>query len=135
MDVFGIGAAMRGAMAVLLRCQRATGRSTMLLSLVQPGDEIIFADNRQANHFERALHQKNPELAKYVRARVVPLEQMDKLRGLRNPNGRVMFDHVWVERFYQDSLDRAIREVQYMQEKMSGQPLPVPARDLRWEGL
>lgn len=131
MDIFGIGAAMRGALQILLRAQRATDRSTLLLSIVKPGDEVVFVNAEQARLFERAMRERVPAIVG-VQTRVCDPARLDQIMGRYVADGRMLFDHVWVEQFYQNALDGAISDVDLMQTLMSSENPPVPKYTPCW---
>ncbi len=117
MDHFGIGLALRGMFQTYLRCARQTGRTTSLIDSVRDGDRIVFVNEQQARLVKGRLHDRG---LKTVECVVVPPDQVVRLFEMGTPKGRTIFDHVWIEAFYERAIDRALAEVDHLQRETSG---------------
>ena len=117
MDHFGIGAAMQGMAMMYFRSARQTGRTTSLVESVKDGDRIIFADSREAERVRRKLLERGLR----VECVVVDTQTPGRVFERGTPEGRTLFDHGWVERFYLDAIDRARRDIDDIERQASGQ--------------
>jgi hypothetical protein len=118
MDHFGIGAAMRGMLLNYQHCARRTGRTTSLVESVKDGDRIVFADRREAERVERLLKERAIDVACIVVDPNNPGRLME--RPSLSDDRRTIFDHTWVELFYQQAIERAAADIDYLQRETSG---------------
>lgn len=119
MDHFGIGAGLTGAIDIYFRASRGTGRTTSLVDSVKEGDRVIFVSEKQAKEFERKCKERDLK----VETMVCGVDDIDRLIYLRphvQGEGRLIFDHVWVEQFYRHALDRSVKEIDRLQRELSG---------------
>jgi len=118
MDHFGIGAAMRGMFLNYMHSARRSGRTTSLVESVKDGDRIVFAERREAERIEHLLNKRSVK----VQCIVVDPRDPGRLieRGSLPGNGRTIFDHGWVERFYADAIERAADTIDHLQREASG---------------
>lgn len=119
MDHFGIGAGLTGAMDIYFHASRGTGRTTSLVDSVKEGDRVIFVSEKQAKEFERKCKDRGLK----VETMACGVDDFDRLIYARQPvqgDGRLIFDHVWVEQFYRYALDRSIKEIDRLQRELSG---------------
>ena len=117
MDFYGIGAALHGAFEILMRASRATGRTTHMIESVKEGDRICFARAQEAERVRRLLQSRG---IKGVECIVVNPRTPHDLMGRGTAQGRLIFDHGWVEEFYSRALEQATAEVGQLQRMCSG---------------
>lgn len=116
MDHFGIGAAMK-AMALNYTCSaRRSGRTTSLVESVKAGDRIVFADRREAERVERLCLERG------VKVECIVLDPRDpgQLMGRKQPEGRSIFDHSWVEKYYMQTIEHACNVIDRLERETSG---------------
>lgn len=119
MDFFGIGAAIRGAALVYLNSARRTGRTTTMLERTRDGDVLVFATREHARTVEQLLKERGIN----AKCCVVPPDDRSRLPDkVGGTSGRVIFDHVWCERYYLDAIECAAREIHAMEETFSRRP-------------
>jgi hypothetical protein len=116
MDHFGIGNAMRGMVQMVIHAGRRTGRTTSLLDSLKNGDRIVFADRAEANRVERLCKERRLSVECIV---ILPCAAY-KIAEREKSIGRTVFDHGWIEQFYDDAIDRAANAIDQMQEEKSG---------------
>lgn len=116
MDHFGIGAAVRGAFEMYFRSARQTGRTTSLVESLKDGDRVIFVDSRQADIVRRMCAERHLK----VECIVLEPKRRRELCDRAPSEGRTLFDHVWVEQYYRESLDDMVEEVDRLQRETSG---------------
>ncbi len=126
MDIFGIGVHMLSLAQSYSQVARRTGRSTMLLDILKDGDRVVFADHREASRFARLCKERKLT----VECITIPLEDYGMLQHKGRSIGRTLFDHTWLERFYQREIENAGRHIDQLQELASGDqsnlaPLPT----------
>jgi len=132
MDIYGIGPAIRGAANIYLNQARGTGRTSVLIDCVASGDTVIFARAEEANRVRRLCREKGKD----IRIVVCRADARGAVYDLaRLTQGRVYFDHGWIEQFYISALDDAAAFVSEAQAKLarpypSDPARPVPARYL-----
>lgn len=126
MDLFGIGAAMRGVANAYFQGARRTGRTTALLASLKDGDRVVFADIRHADHFRRLCLERALQIECVVR---MPRE-IPELCCRERSIGRTVFDHTWLERFYLEQLRDAESLVHEWQRTLSAEEAK-PVNSLR----
>ena len=98
MDDYGIYPGLDACFRMLMRAQRGTGRTQRMLERYQPGSVVVFCNLVQAKEAERRAAQMGKTLA-YVVSDPVKHDISETLAGRRAD--RVIFDHTWVERYYE----------------------------------
>lgn len=133
MDVFGIGAAVRGAVVTYFTMARGSGRSTHLVDILKDGDCVVFTNRMEA---DRILYQcKRRRLD--VECIVVSVNDPQALfnRTRSRAKGRTIFDHSWVEQYYLKAIASAEADINKLQELTSarGEIQPEPLKsNCRW---
>jgi hypothetical protein len=120
MDHFGIGAGVHGAVRTYFQSARRTGRTTSLVESLHSGDRVVFADQREAERV-RALC-KEPGLD--VECIVIDPVRLHTLQELGSAKRRLIFDHIWLEQYYQRTLDACTRLVDELQRECGGYGTP-----------
>lgn len=107
MDYFGIGAAFRGACRAVVLAMRATGRTTRLVSDLRENDLVIVLNAEHGRHLERKVRESG-KVCRWVAADpligdVVHGRAADRIRSW-DGQGRLIFDHSWLEAYYDQVL-------------------------------
>lgn len=127
MDYFGIGAAVRGAYRAVVLAMRATGRTTRLVSDLRANDLVIVLNADHGKHLERKARDAG-KACRWVAAEpsigdVAHGYSADKFRA-RDGHGRLIFDHAWVEAYYDQVLVDAGSELdRLVSERERGRPM------------
>lgn len=116
MDHFGIGSAIASAAQMYFRCARGTRRTTSLLESVKDGDRVVFVDSHQADLFSRLCEERGVD----VDCCVVDPRTPERVFEKGTPQGRTVFDHVWVEQFYTLAIERAARDIDHLETQATG---------------
>jgi hypothetical protein len=116
MDHYGIGAAMQGFARIYSQTARRSGRTTSLVESVKDGDRIGFADAKEAERVRRLCLDRGVK----VDCVVIPPRNPGRVFDRGTPEGRTIFDHAWVEQYYQMAIERAGREIDELQREASG---------------
>lgn len=116
MDLFGIGQAINGAVMIYFQSARATGRTTMMLEMLKNGDRIVFYNSREADRVKRLLRERNLN----VECIIAPPDNLDRLFEHGTSQGRTVFDHTWIERFWLRQIKLTTKDIDFMQERLSG---------------
>lgn len=116
-DHFGIGTAILGASRIYMLSARGTGRTTSLVESVKDGDRIIFATRKESERVSRLLKERglNVDCVAYGPDRAYGL-----FRDLNTSEGRTIFDHTWVEQFFERAIQDAQRQIESFQKELSG---------------
>jgi hypothetical protein len=117
MDMFGIGAAIKGCVSVYFQSARATGRTTLLLESVQAGDRVVFRNDREAFRFNQALRDMGKT---NITCTVVKPERPGDIFSIPTSKGRTVFDHMWLQDFYECRIDQINQEIDHYQRESSG---------------
>lgn len=117
MDIFGIGAAMKSMSRVYFQSARATGRTTMMVDSLKDGDRVIFANRNEAERVQRLIRERG---LKDVKCIVIPPDKTNSMFENGTNQGRTLFDHSWVEQFYEQHINDCEREIDWLQEQLSG---------------
>ena len=118
MDFFGIGQAMKCMIELYTMSSRATGRSTSLADSVREGDRVVFLNNDELNHLRIMLHQRDIYNVTLV---VISSLDPEKVFNIGPPStGRTIFDHGWIEAFYERVITDAGKRLDYVETQSSG---------------
>tara|TARA_R110002124_G_scaffold190189_1_gene357461 strand:+ start:493 stop:909 length:417 start_codon:yes stop_codon:yes gene_type:complete len=120
MDAFGIGNAIIGAARVYFQSARRTGRTSALLESLQPGDRVVCLTTQQAQHLRQRIKEQDIDATVIV----VPTEKPERIFEQSTSIGRTIFDHVWVEQYYLNQLQRAACDIDSLQRQSSGYGQP-----------
>lgn len=132
MDHFGMGNAVHGAARTVFQAARRTGRTLSLLASVRDGDVIVFHDPREARRVKTMLAEAG--LLK-VECHVTPAGCPHDLYNQPPIEGRLLFDHGWVEQFYLNALERTRAEIDDMQSRFSALDPLAPTKRARVEHM
>lgn len=116
MDHFGIGQALNAAAQIYFSSARGTGRTTHLLENLKNGDQVVFRDSQEARRVQTLCKERSLD----VKCLVIPVEDPHKVFESPTPKGRTLFDHTWVEFYYQRALLLAQQEIEHFQRESSG---------------
>lgn len=117
MDFFGIGAAVKGAMNVYFQSARRTGRTTSMLETLKDGDRVYFACQQDARNFDRLCKERGRGVECLV---IDPKEPQSIFHRHGTCSGRAIFDHSWLEQFYQHGLEQMQEHVACLERESSG---------------
>ena len=116
MDHFGIGAALQLALRVYVQGARQTGRTTSLIESLKDGDRVVCQEWREANRLEQLCKERGIA----VKCVAVPPHDARSLFHSGSSQGRTIFEHTWVEAFYEMTLQRASEELDHLERELSG---------------
>lgn len=114
-DIFGIHAAIQGAVETYLRCARGTGRTTNLIEALQNGDCVCFISQAEAEHVKRKCKSRGVEIETEV---VNPLTP-ERIFNREHYQKRYILDHRWVEEYYRNRIKDVSKDIQFFQEEKS----------------
>jgi hypothetical protein len=117
MDMFGIGAAMKAMTRVYFQSARGSGRTTMMIDSLHEGDRVVFSNARERERVEKLIRDRG---LKDVKCIVVPPREPTRAFERGTSQGRTIFDHSWVEQFYEDRIKDASGEIDWLQTELSG---------------
>jgi hypothetical protein len=121
MDMYGIGNSLDAFAQTLSVSARRTGRTEMMINSLKDGDQVVFSNTKECERVRRRLKELNIDAKCLVDSnRHHPLENM------RRASGKTVFDHGWVERFYNRKLLSAKNELHFMQKELSDEPIQEP---------
>ena len=126
LDPYGIGAAQFMALDLYENASSASGRSTMLLDAVKPGDHIYVPDSTISKLYRIALQERGMKVrtdARGHRSDEVAILVVFGDRPLRdipeNRHGRTLLSHDYVLSVYRHSLRSAAKSLNALAEHMS----------------
>jgi len=115
-DFFGIGTALKSMYRLYFGTARMSGRTTRLVESLKSGDRVIVSDIRQGKYLERMCRERGVEIRW---ARIDP-KAVDRLYSLGTSEGPTIFDHVWIEEYYQHQLNCASATLNEVEQRLSG---------------
>lgn len=134
MDQFGIGAQAMGALMTVFTAARGTGRTKAMIEGLRTGDRVVFLERREAERVRRMAS----ELGREIDVVVIPINEPHRLFDRRRAQGRLLFDHCWLEEFYRAAIRDAFKFTEAATRDLSGYDLPhvesrIAAREVqRW---
>ena len=117
MDYFGIGNAIKATISMYRVASRQTGRTLMMVNSLKPGDRIIFTNHEEANRVKNLCHERG---VSNIRFKVCDPCHPEMLFNQGTSQGRTIFDHTWIEEYYVQAIERIEREINSLQEQLSG---------------
>jgi hypothetical protein len=116
MDHFGIGNAMQQVARAFFQGCRQTGRTTSLVESLRDGDRVVCLNTQSARQLHELLRQRGLQ----VETEIIEPRFCGELLRRGTSTGRTLFDHTWLEAFYELQLERAAHEVDRLQREASG---------------
>lgn len=114
-DTFGIGTAIRGIINNYFICSRNTGRTISMIQSLKEGDRVIFHSSDHARYAERIAKEFGVKLEYSV----IPPHKADEVFR-RRTEGRTIFDHTWLEIYYQNVFENAFKHISNITVESSG---------------
>jgi hypothetical protein len=121
MDIYGIGNSLDAFAQTLSVSARRTGRTEMMINSLKDGDQVVFSDAKECERVRRRLKELNID-AKCV----VDSNRHHPVENMRRASGKTVFDHGWVEQFYNRKLSSAKNQLAWLQKELSGEPIQEP---------
>jgi hypothetical protein len=113
-DLFGIGAAIRGLVDIYFKSARGTGRTKTLIEHIKDGDLVIFTNLREAERVRRLCELERGIKIKYIVINPKNPEQIfEKTYWYQ---GRIIFDHSWIEEFYKLEIDNIRLNIEILEK-------------------
>jgi hypothetical protein len=116
MDHFGIGAVMKNMVRMYSQVARRTGRTTSLVESVKNGDRIVFDSAAEAERVRHLVRERGAT----VECIVIPVDDVRRLFERPPSEGRTIFDHTWIEQFYQREIDKCAAHIDTFERESSG---------------
>ena len=117
MDFFGIGNALMGAFGLYKIMARQTGRTMNMVNSLHPDDVVVVTNAKEGKRIMALCQDRNIDKVSFV---VCDPKTPQDLFNHPTPRGRMIFDHSWVEDFYQYTLEKAKKDIDYLQDQLSG---------------
>jgi len=116
MDHFGIGAGLLGAANIYFQGARQTGRTTSLIESVKDGDRIVVRNRQEEYFLKRRMEGRG------LKVDILAVDPATPEKLYRHPKsqGRTIFDHQWLEDYYNISLRSIAKSLGNMQKELSG---------------
>lgn len=127
MDFFGIGNAMTAMVRVYTQSARRSGRTTSLLAALKNGDRVICLTLEDARRLKRECRERNIN----VKCGYHSPEHPVRLSCYKRSAGRTIFDHRWVEDYYQRAMDNASTDIDSLERMLSGHNDPSVSRETK----
>lgn len=138
MDFFGIGAAVQGAARIYFRSACRSGRTTYLINSLKPGDRVIFKNHQEMNRVRNLCKERGVQEISFV---VTPPKDPSRIFNRGTPQGRVIFDHSWLEDYYNLQLENIDQDITHLEREASGwneahEETRLAAKEiLKWRGF
>ena len=116
MDAFGIGSAMKSIVRTYIRSSRRTGRTSALVESLKDGDRVVFLTNGEGERVRSLCEERGVG----IRCLVCDPNDIDYVFQHGTSQGRTVFDHSWLEEYYQNVIEKAVDRVDYVQAQSSG---------------
>ena len=116
MDHFNIGAGLLVAANIYFRSARQTGRTTSLIESLKDGDRIVVRNRQEEYYLKRRLEGRGLK----VDILAIPPATPEQLYRHATSQGRTIFDHQWLEDYYNITLVSIVKSLDNMQRDLSG---------------
>lgn len=104
-DIYGIDVGVKASLNIFFQSGRATGRTSRMISMLKPGDVVVFENANECNRVRN--------LIKIAGMEGVYCEVYDPENPLRYTcQGTCYFDHSLIEKFYRDAIKQAERDIE-----------------------
>lgn len=116
MDHFGIGAGLLGAANIYFNSARQTGRTTSLIESLKDGDRIV------VRTYQEGYYLKSRLVGRGLKVDILSISPTTPEKLFEQPasQGRTIFDHQWLEDYYNISLRSIVKSLDNMQRDLSG---------------
>jgi len=115
-DEFGIEQHMKTMVQIYSQTARATGRTNQMLAKLKDGDRVVFLCEKERDRINRLLKARKLDVLCIVIPTTNPMRLCERPPSI----GRTIFDHSWVEKYYQQSINTAAEAIDYFQTQTSG---------------
>lgn len=122
-DIYGIGNTLRSMVAIYQQTSRRSGRTNLLLSTIKNGDCVVFTTRKEAVRVQDLAKEKGIIIEIRVCNSTDLSLAFNEIR--KNVNGRVLFDHSWIEEFYQRSIDDAEERLKSFEDYINRKTEPT----------
>lgn len=116
MDIFGIGNAIRGCLTIYFQGARRSGRTTHMIDSLHDGDRVVFSNSVEADRVRRLCKERGVDVDIVTVDPRRPYDLFERPTSRR----RTVFDHIWVEQYYQAAFDRAEADLKHITTQCSG---------------
>ncbi len=116
-DFYGIGYALLSGMNIYFQGARHSGRTLSLVSSLKEGDRVVFDNEREARRVEQLCKERGITNVSFI---VIDPKRPERLFERGTSQGRTVFDHSWIERFFVDLHERAMRDLASLEIQASG---------------
>lgn len=123
-DIYGIGNALRSMVSIYQQTSRRSGRTSTLLSTVKDGDCVVFSTRKEAVRVRDLARERGIIIQTRVCKPTDPGQWVYEV-GRDEIGGRIMFDHSWVEEYYQRSIDDAEERLRAFEAYINRKPEPT----------
>lgn len=112
-----IGTFLKTNIYTYMLLARQTGRTTLMINRVNDGDQIIFADRKEAERVRNLLKQ----IGKKVACHTIPPTKAHFVVEYKYNKGKTFFDHTWIEQYYLDCINRSEQYLDHLQQLIRGE--------------
>lgn len=125
-----ISAMLETMLHVYINSKRQSGRTTRMISSLDDGDTIVCTNSAHARILQMQIQQEHGKIVRCIAAAPHRIEQyIDTLRGLP---GNVVFDHTWIEDYYQHQIECASLHLQQIHKNINPEK---PEYELTWDSF
>jgi hypothetical protein len=117
MDFFGIGNAIRAATDMYIFTSRRTGRTLSMVNSLKSGDRVVFTNSQEANRVRRLCEERGIQ---DVHFEVCDPHNVRDMFNRGTSQGRTIFDHSWVEAYYIQVIEQAVKDIDSLEVNLSG---------------
>lgn len=129
MEDYGIGGAVRMGRLVFSQASRRSGRTARMIERARPGDIIVVGEEAERRRIERILKdEKKPDVRVIV---LSPNRHPMDWHGT-NPRGAMIFDHSWIEGWWDGKIEGIRAELEMIEQAMSKRPPPPCEEEMTW---
>lgn len=116
MDLYGIGIALKGMVRIYQETARRSGRTTLMLDRLKNGDRVICLVTHEAHRLKQLCRERGLD----VEISTCPPDDPGRLFERGTPQGATIFDHSWVEKFFELQVANVIDSFDHLQRELSG---------------
>lgn len=122
MDIYGIGDAVLGFLQGYLHGSQRTGRTELMLNMLNKGDYVVCGTQAEQRHISREIKSRGVDGVVVLACDPVRLDRLDGLVARGKQANKVYFTNGFVEQFYGCRINRMHEDLDAISARLMRRP-------------